>query len=68
MRIFNKLNPGLLASFARPTPSSDHPNASKLADAKPKDDLSSPWPLELPQPGKEENEEQKKLLAESEHK
>jgi tRNA-dihydrouridine synthase 2 len=33
-----------------------------------KDEKNSPWPLELPQPGKEENEEQKKLLAESEKK
>ncbi|SPO24440.1 related to tRNA dihydrouridine synthase [Ustilago trichophora] len=65
-RIFNKLNAGLLASFCRPTPGSPHPNADRLHSAKPKDDTSSPWPLELPQPGKEENEEQKRQLEESE--
>ncbi|KAI3482271.1 hypothetical protein L1887_55104 [Cichorium endivia] len=60
------LNAGLLASFCRPTPGSAHPNADSLHQAKPKDDTSSPWPLELPSPGKEENEEQKKMLEESE--
>lgn len=65
-RIFNKLNAGLLASFCRPTPGTAHPNADRLSSAKPKDDTSSPWPLELPQPGKEENDEQKKQLEESE--
>ncbi|KAJ9479408.1 tRNA-dihydrouridine(20) synthase [NAD(P)+] [Pseudozyma hubeiensis] len=65
-RIFNKLNPGLLASFCRPTPGTPHPNAQQLDSAKPKDDTSSPWPLELPQPGKEENDEQKKQLEQSE--
>ncbi|GAC76097.1 tRNA-dihydrouridine synthase [Moesziomyces antarcticus T-34] len=65
-RIFDKLNAGLLASFCRPTPGSAHPNADSLHQAKPKDDTSSPWPLELPSPGKEENEEQKKMLEESE--
>ncbi|KAJ1026823.1 hypothetical protein NDA16_002120 [Ustilago loliicola] len=65
-RIFEKLNAGLLASFCRPTPGTAHPNADRLNSAKPKDDTSSPWPLELPQPGKEENEEQKKQLEESE--
>lgn len=77
-RIFEKLSPGLLASFARPTPGSKHPEegSEKLNGKGPgegsegdgKDDLESPWPLELPQPGKEETEEQKKLLAESESK
>ncbi|GAC97492.1 potential tRNA dihydrouridine synthase [Pseudozyma hubeiensis SY62] len=65
-RIFNKLNPGLLASFCRPTPGTPHPNSQQLDSAKPKDDTSSPWPLELPQPGKEENDEQKKQLEQSE--
>ncbi|SNX83781.1 related to tRNA dihydrouridine synthase [Melanopsichium pennsylvanicum] len=65
-RIFNKLNAGLLASFCRPTPGTTHPNAERLNSAKPKDDTSSPWPLELPQPGKEDNEQQKKQLEESE--
>ncbi|SPO45463.1 related to tRNA dihydrouridine synthase [Moesziomyces antarcticus] len=65
-RIFDKLNPGLLASFCRPTPGSAHPNADRLQQAKPKDDTSSPWPLELPSPGKEENEEQKRMLEQSE--
>lgn len=65
-RIFNKLNPGLLASFCRPIPGTPHPNAQQLDLAKPKDDTSSPWPLELPQPGKEENDEQKKQLEQSE--
>ena len=65
-RIFNKLNAGLLASFCRPTPGSAHPNADRLHTAKPKDDVNSPWPLELPQPGKEENDEQKRQLEESE--
>lgn len=65
-RIFNKLNAGLLASFCRPTPGSPHPNAHRLDAAKPKDDTSSPWPLQLPQPGKEENEEQKEQLKQSE--
>lgn len=65
-RIFNKLNAGLLASFCRPTPGTPHPNAQQLGQAKAKDDTSSPWPLELPQPGKEENEEQKRQLEESE--
>ncbi|PWY99445.1 FMN-linked oxidoreductase [Testicularia cyperi] len=65
-RIFNKLNAGLLASFCRPTPGTPHPNADRLHQAKPKDDINSPWPLELPQPGKEENEEQKRQLEESE--
>ncbi|EST05209.1 Pyridoxamine 5'-phosphate oxidase, Alr4036 family, FMN-binding domain protein [Kalmanozyma brasiliensis GHG001] len=65
-RIFNKLNAGLLASFCRPTPGTPHPNAAKLDSAKPKDDTSSPWPLELPQPGKEENDKQKEQLKESE--
>lgn len=74
-RIFEKLSPGLLASFARPTPGSKHPQegSEKLNDKGPgegseddgKDDLESPWPLELPQPGKEETQEQKKLLADS---
>jgi tRNA-dihydrouridine synthase 2 len=77
-RIFEKLSPGLLASFARPTPGSKHPQegSGKLEGKGPgeggeddgKDDLESPWPLELPQPGKEENEQQKKQLAESESK
>lgn len=65
-RIFNKLSPGLLASFCRPIPGSPHPNANQLSSAKPKDDTNSPWPLELPQPGKEENDEQKRQLEESE--
>ncbi|CAO1613373.1 unnamed protein product [Sympodiomycopsis kandeliae] len=75
-RIFSKLSPGLLASFARPIPGSDHPNQSQFSafgkgdgaaeGEDGKDDKNSPWPLELPQPGKEENEEQKKLLKESE--
>lgn len=65
-RIFEKLNAGLLASFCRLTPGTAHPNADRLEQAKPKDDTSSPWPLELPQPGKEENDQQKKQLEESE--
>ncbi|CDS01657.1 hypothetical protein [Sporisorium scitamineum] len=65
-RILNKLNAGLLASFCRPTPGTPHPNADRLGEAKPKDDVNSPWPLELPQPGKEETEEQKRQLEESE--
>ncbi|KAN0065697.1 tRNA-dihydrouridine synthase 2 [Thecaphora frezii] len=65
-RIFNKLSPGLLASFCRPVPGSPHPNASALHSAKPKDDTSSPWPLQLPQPGKEETEQQKEWLRQSE--
>lgn len=65
-RIFNKLNAGLLASFCRPTPGTPHPNADRLDSAEPKDDTSSPWPLELPQPGKEENDKQKEQLKESE--
>ncbi|EPQ27549.1 uncharacterized protein PFL1_05087 [Pseudozyma flocculosa PF-1] len=65
-RIFNKLNPGLLASFCRPTPGSAHPNLDALDTARPKDDTSSPWPLELPQPGKEETEQQRQQLRESE--
>jgi tRNA-dihydrouridine synthase 2 len=77
-RIFEKLSPGLLASFARPTPGSHHPQqgTDKLQGKGPgegseddgKDDLESPWPLELPQPGKEESQEQKEQLAESEKK
>lgn len=77
-RIFEKLSPGLLASFARPTPGSKHPQegSGKLEGKGPgeggeddgKDDLESPWPLELPQPGKEETQEQKEQLAESESK
>jgi len=77
-RIFEKLSPGLLASFARPTPGSKHPQegSGKLKGKGPgegseddgKDDLESPWPLELPQPGKEETDDQKKHLAESESK
>lgn len=78
MRIFEKLSPGLLASFARPTPGSLHPNAEQFKEFgkghgagegdEGKDDKNSPWPLELPAPGREENEEQKKLLKESEKK
>lgn len=77
-RIFEKMSPGLLASFARPVPGTRHPNAGheKLEGEGPgegseessKDDVQSPWAMELPQPGKEETEEQKKLLAESEKK
>lgn len=75
-RIFEKLSPGLLASFARPTPGSPHPNSASLSarggpgslDERAKDKLESPWPLELPQPGKEASEEQKELLAEAEKK
>ncbi|KAE8230472.1 hypothetical protein CF326_g4524 [Tilletia indica] len=77
LRIFYKMSPNLLASFARPVPGSEHPNAAKLGDEqggpgeddKPaKDDLQSPWPQELPQPqkldGGEEDltDEQKKTL------
>ena len=62
----NKLNAGLLASFCKPTPGTPHPNADRLHNAKPKDDINSPWPLELPQPGKEQNDEQKRQLEESE--
>lgn len=66
-RIFNKLNAGLLASFCRPTPGSDHPaGEAALASARPKDATNSPWPLELPQPGGEETEEQRQQLAEAE--
>ncbi|SJX63148.1 related to tRNA dihydrouridine synthase [Sporisorium reilianum f. sp. reilianum] len=65
-RIFNKLNAGLLASFCKPTPGTAHPNADRLGAAQPKDDISSPWPLELPQPGKEETDEQKRQLQECE--
>lgn len=65
-RIFEKLSPGLLASFCRPIPGSPHPNAHQLHTAKPKDSTNSPWPLELPPPGKEENDQQRQQLAESE--
>ncbi|KAK0542761.1 tRNA-dihydrouridine synthase 2 [Tilletia horrida] len=80
LRVFHKMSPGLLASFARPTPGSKHPNADRLGegeggpgeDDKPaKDDLQSPWPQELPQPtkldgGKDDlTQEQQKLLQES---
>jgi len=81
-RIFNKLSPGLLASFARPIPGSDHPNSKEFTDfgegkldgagegeeGKDKDAKNSPWPLELPQPGKEENDEQNQQLKEAEKK
>lgn len=75
-RIFEKLSPSLLASFARPMPGSKHPNSDQLKGGEDgpgeggegKDDKNSPWPLELPAPGKEENEKQKKLLQESENK
>lgn len=77
-RIFEKLSPGLLASFARPTPGSRHPQEGNTelkgrgpgegSEEDGKDQLESPWPLELPQPGKEENQEQTRLLAESEAK
>lgn len=77
-RVFSKLSPSLLASFARPTPGSDHPNQGQFSEFgkgdgagegdEGKDDKNSPWPLELPAPGKEETEEQKKLLKESEAK
>lgn len=80
-RIFNKLSPGLLASFCRPIPGSDHPNSEKFKDFGKgnldgagegkegvKDDLNSPWPLELPPPGKEENQEQKDWLKVAEKK
>ncbi|UZJ53060.1 hypothetical protein CBS101457_002380 [Exobasidium rhododendri] len=77
-RLFEKLSPGLLASFARPSPGTKHPQegSGKLQGKGPgegseedgKDDLESPWPLELPQPGNEETQEQKDLLAESERK
>ncbi|KAK0530781.1 tRNA-dihydrouridine synthase 2 [Tilletia horrida] len=77
LRVWGKMSPGLLASFARPVPGSEHPNAAKLGDTqggpgeddKPaKDELQSPWPQELPQPNKKDggeadlSEEQKKLL------
>lgn len=74
-RIFEKLSPELLASFTRPLPGSAHPKQAQLDDAKgpgegevedAKNDKESPWPMQLPQPGKEENEEQKQLLAEAE--
>lgn len=78
IRVFEKLSPGLLASFARPTPGSEHPNASQFTafgsgdgageGGDGKDQKNSPWPLELPAPGKEENDEQKRLLKESEAK
>lgn len=78
-RIFDKMSPELLASFTRPNPSGPHPHGasqkSELA-SKPgpgegdpeeaKNDTESPWPITLPQPGKEENDEQRKLLAEAE--
>lgn len=76
-RIFEKLSPELLASFTRPLPGGPHPHQDKLDTAKgpgegdveeAKNEKESPWPMQLPQPGKEENEEQKKLLAESEKK
>lgn len=76
--MFSKLSPGLLASFARPTPGSEHPNQEKFVafgdgdgageGDEGKDNKNSPWPLELPAPGKEETEEHKKLLKESEAK
>jgi tRNA-dihydrouridine synthase 2 len=67
IRIFNKLSPGLLASFCRPTPGTHHPNADRLSQAQAKDDISSPWPLELPLPGQEASEEQKRQLEESQN-
>lgn len=74
-RIFEKLSPDLLASFTRPTPSGPHPHNERLKDGQgpgegdpeeAKDDTNSPWTLKLPQPGQEENDEQKKLLEEAE--
>lgn len=77
-RIFCKLSPSLLASFARPVPGSDHPNQSHFSafgegdgageGEEGKDNKNSPWPLELPAPGKEENDEQRRLLKDSEAK
>jgi len=80
LRIFAKMSPNLLASFSRPVPGSEHPNATKLPseddgpgeDGKGvKDDLQSPWPQELPQPEKldggeaEFSEEQKQTYETS---
>ena len=74
-RIFEKLSPELLASFTRPMPGGAHPQEAQLNDAKgpgegevedAKNEKESPWPMQLPQPGKEENDEQKQLLAEAE--
>ncbi|PWN40991.1 hypothetical protein IE81DRAFT_331268 [Ceraceosorus guamensis] len=68
-RIFEKLSPSLLASFARPTPGSDHPQGNSRGDGpgegEGKGD-ASPWPLELPKPTDEGiTDEQEKLLEKS---
>ncbi len=74
-RIFEKMNPPLLASFARPPPGSRHPNADKISKEGPgneheekANDVENPWPMELPKPDEAEKEEEKKALTESDKK
>ncbi|KDN52920.1 hypothetical protein K437DRAFT_266126 [Tilletiaria anomala UBC 951] len=69
-RIFEKMSLGLLASFARPTPGSEHPNGNEIdAEGAGKDhedglnDKANPWPMELPKPGDAETKADQDALA-----
>ena len=74
-RIFEKMSPGLLASFDRPTPGSKHPKVDHIDQEGPgkdhpedKNSEENPWPMELPKPTEAEKQEDKESLAESDKK